>query len=85
MPLGRIHKAPSRREHRRYLPVIVQGMKLELLLEEVFGSGLDRVEVRQVQLEKENGFLPRTALKFIDRCLCPIRRPSGNIHLSPLQ
>jgi len=60
-------------------------MKLGLLSNKFFGGSLDRVEVRQVQLEKEDSFLPCAALKFIDRCLRLIRRPSGNIHLSPLR
>jgi hypothetical protein len=85
MPLRHVHKAFSKREHSKTLLVIVQCMKLGLLSNEFFGSGLDRVKVRQVQLEKEDGFLLCDALKFIDHCLCLIRRPSGNIYFSPLR
>jgi hypothetical protein len=85
MPLRHVHKAFSKARAQRSLPVVVQRMKLGLLSNEFFGSGLDRVEIRKVQLERENSFPPCAALKLIDRCLGLIRTPSGNIHFSPLR
>ena len=83
-PLRRDHKACFKARAHRNLPIVVQRMKLGLLLNEFFSSGLDRVEIRQVQREKENVFLPCAALKFIDRSLCLFRGPSGKIHSSSL-
>ncbi len=60
-------------------------MKLGLFFNEFCGGGPDRVEVRQIQLEKENILLlPCAVPKFIDHRMCLLRDPSGDIHSSAL-
>jgi hypothetical protein len=44
-------------------------MKLGLLADEFFSSGLDGGEVGQVELEEENGLISCLLLELIDRLL----------------
>ena len=47
--------------------VVVQPVKLGLLADEFFSSRLDGEEVGQVELEEENGLVPRLLPQLIDR------------------
>ena len=51
------------------LRIVVKRMKLGLLGNKFFGGSLDGSEVRQVELEKENGVLSRFLLELVDRPL----------------
>ncbi|SRR6266404_2217517 len=53
----------------RYLPVIIERVKLSFLADELFGGGLDGDEVCQVELEEEDTVLPGLSLELVDRPL----------------
>ena len=57
------------RKRVRNIRIVVEPMKLGFLANEFLSSSLDGDEVRQVELEKENGLISRLLLEFIDRLL----------------
>ena len=60
-------------------------MQLGLLPDEFLSSGLDSDEVGQVELEEENGLVPRLPLELVDRLLRLFLRTSRNIHFCALR
>ena len=56
------------RKRVRNIRIVVEPMKRGLLADEFFSSSLDGDEVRQVELEKENGLISCLLLEFVD-CL----------------
>ena len=59
-------------------------MKLRLLADEFFSGSLDGGEVRQVELEGENGIFFCGLFEFIDRSSRFLLVAAGDVHFSAL-
>ena len=59
-------------------------MKLRLLADEVFSGSLDGGEVRQVELEGENGIFSCEPFEVLDRTSCFLLVAAGDVHFSAL-
>jgi len=59
-------------------------MKLRLLADEFFSGSLDGGEVRQVELEGEDGIFSCGLFELIDRSSCFLLVAAGDVHFSAL-
>jgi hypothetical protein len=66
-------------------PVVVERVELGLLCDKFLSGSFDGDEVRQVELEEEDGLLSRLALELLDRLLRLFLRARGYVHFGTLR